>query len=76
MSGETGDMSASRISRLGWYARRAAAMSPAEVTWRTRDQVLRVLAVIRLAEVFSVHASVHEAAGSTGRSRQAVVPVP
>jgi len=41
-----------------------------------RDQVLRVLAVIRLAEVFSVHASVHEAAGSTGRSRQAVVPVP
>jgi hypothetical protein len=28
-------------SQLGWYARRAAAMSPAEVTWRARDQVLR-----------------------------------
>ena len=36
-------MSTSRSSRLGWYARRAAAMSPAEVTWRTRDQVLRAL---------------------------------
>ena len=34
-------MSATRISRLGWYARRAAAMSPAEVAWRARDQVLR-----------------------------------
>jgi Heparinase II/III-like protein/Heparinase II/III N-terminus len=34
-------MSASRTSRLGWYARRAAAMSPAEVAWRARDQVLR-----------------------------------
>jgi Heparinase II/III-like protein/Heparinase II/III N-terminus len=28
-------------SRLGWYLRRVAAMSPAEVVWRTRDQVLR-----------------------------------
>jgi Heparinase II/III-like protein/Heparinase II/III N-terminus len=36
-------MSVSRISRLGWYARRAAAMSPAEATWRTRDQVVRAL---------------------------------
>ena len=34
-------MSASGTSQLGWYARRAAAMSPAEVTWRARDQVLR-----------------------------------
>src|SRR5258706_15401165 len=39
-----------------------------------QDQVLRVLAVIRLAEVFSVHASVHEAAGSAARSRRAAVP--
>jgi anti-sigma B factor antagonist len=38
------------------------------------DQVLRVLAVTRLAEVFSVHASVDEAAGSPGRSRRAAVP--
>jgi anti-sigma B factor antagonist len=40
-----------------------------------QDQVLRVLAVIRLAEVFSVHASVDEAAGSSRRCRRAAVPV-
>ena len=34
-------MSASAVSRLGWYARRAAQMSPAEVAWRVRDQVVR-----------------------------------
>ena len=34
-------MSPTAISRLGWYARRAAAMSPAEVAWRARDQALR-----------------------------------
>jgi hypothetical protein len=28
-------------SRLGWYARRAARMSPAELAWRTRDQLVR-----------------------------------
>src|SRR5260370_4172185 len=39
-----------------------------------QDQVLRVLAVIRLAEVFSVHASVDEAAGIARRSRRAAVP--
>jgi anti-sigma B factor antagonist len=38
------------------------------------DQVLRILTVTRLAEVFSVHASVDEAAGSAGRSRRAAVP--
>ena len=36
-------MSPTVISRLRWYARRAAAMSPAEVAWRARDQVLRAL---------------------------------
>jgi anti-sigma B factor antagonist len=40
-----------------------------------QDQVLRVLAVTRLAEVFPVHGSVDEAAASAGRSRQAAVPV-
>jgi len=35
-------MSGTRTSRLGWYARRATAMSPAEVGWRVRDQVLRI----------------------------------
>ena len=29
-------------SQLGWYARRLARMSPAEVPWRARDQVLRL----------------------------------
>ena len=40
-----------------------------------RDQVLRVLAVTRLAGVFSVHASVEQAAGGTGRSPLIAVPV-
>ena len=29
-------------SRLGWYARRAARMSPAEVAWRARDQAMHL----------------------------------
>jgi hypothetical protein len=33
-------MSATPASRLGWYGRRIARMSPAEVAWRARDQVL------------------------------------
>jgi anti-sigma B factor antagonist len=40
-----------------------------------QDQVLRVLAVVQLADVFRVHASVDEAAGSAARSRRAAVPV-
>ena len=40
-----------------------------------QGQVLRVLAVIRLDEVFSVHASVHEAASRAGRFRRAVEPL-
>jgi len=35
-------MSTDGNSRLGWYARRLARMSPAEVPWRARDQVLKV----------------------------------
>ncbi len=34
-------MNATPASRLGWYARRVARMSPAEVAWRARDQVLQ-----------------------------------
>jgi anti-anti-sigma factor len=41
-----------------------------------QDQVLRVLAAIRLAGVFSVHASVGQAAGSAGRSPLMAGPVP
>ena len=35
-------MSTPRTSRLGWYLRRVARMSPAEVTWRARDQARQV----------------------------------
>ena len=35
-------MSAATTSRLGWYIRRAAQMSPAEIAWRARDQAVRV----------------------------------
>jgi hypothetical protein len=31
-----------RTERIGWYARRAARMSPAEMAWRARDQALQV----------------------------------
>jgi anti-sigma B factor antagonist len=41
-----------------------------------QDQVLRILAVTRLAGVFSVHASVEQAASSARRSRLAAVAVP
>ena len=34
-------MSTAVTSRLGWYARRAALMSPSEIFWRARDQVVR-----------------------------------
>jgi hypothetical protein len=35
-------VSALSTSRLGWYMRRAARMSPAEMTWRTRDRALQL----------------------------------
>ena len=38
-------MNATPTSRLGWYARRIARMSPAEVAWRARDQVLQAALV-------------------------------
>ena len=38
-------------------------------------QVLRVLAITRLIDVFSVHVSVDEAAGSARRSRADAAPV-
>ena len=40
-----------------------------------RQPVLRVLAITRLVDDFSVHASVEEAADSAGRSRRVVVPL-
>ena len=35
-------MTSSLSARLGWYARRAARMSPAEVGWRARDKALQL----------------------------------
>jgi anti-sigma B factor antagonist len=40
-----------------------------------QHQVLRVLALTRLIDVFSVHVSVDEAASSAGLSRRAAAPV-
>ncbi len=40
-----------------------------------QQQVLRVLTLTRLIDVFSVHAGVDEAAGSAGRSRPVPAPV-
>jgi anti-sigma B factor antagonist len=40
-----------------------------------QQQVLRVLTLTRLIDVFPVHASVAEAAGSAGHSPRVVVPV-
>ncbi len=40
-----------------------------------QHQVVRVLALTRLIDVFAVHVSVDEAAASAGRSRQAAAPV-
>ena len=34
-------VSMARTTRLGWYRRRVAGMSPAEVAWRVRDEALR-----------------------------------
>jgi anti-sigma B factor antagonist len=40
-----------------------------------QQQVLRVLTLTRLIDVFPVHASVAEAACSAGRARQVAMPV-
>ncbi len=40
-----------------------------------QQQVLRVLTLTRLIDVFSVHASVDEAVGNPGRSRRMAAPV-
>jgi len=36
-------VTAPRASRIGWYARRMARMSPAEAAWRFRDQALKAV---------------------------------
>jgi len=65
-------MSAVRISRLGWYARRLARMSPAEVAWRARDQVLRAAWVVRQVRPDQITADAPPPAGQ--RRFTAVLP--
>ena len=52
-------MSALHTARLGWYARRAARMSPAEIAWRARDHALQAAWSSRQVtrEQVSAHAS-------------------
>jgi len=40
-------VSALHIPQVGWYARRIARMSPAEVTWRARDRLLQAAWSVR-----------------------------
>jgi hypothetical protein len=65
-------MSTSRISQLGWYARRVAAMSPAEVAWRVHDQVLRAAWAPRQVTREQLTADMPPSAG--GRRFVAVLP--
>ncbi len=65
-------MSQGRTAQLGWYLRRAAAMSPAEVTWRVRDQALRALWSRRQVRPGQLGAQVPVPAGD--RKFAAVVP--
>ncbi len=65
-------MSAARASRLGWYARRVARMSPAEVIWRARDQALH--AVWSGRQVSREQIAVGPSPLSAGRRFTAVLP--
>ncbi len=65
-------MSAVRTSRLGWYARRLARMSPAEVPWRARDHVLRLAWSRRQVTREQVAAAAPQPAGGPGLA--AVLP--
>ena len=65
-------MSGFSPGRLGWYARRAARMSPAEVAWRARDQAA-ALAWSRRQVKPGQQATAVAAAG-TGGSFTAVLP--
>lgn len=59
-------------SRLGWYLRRVAAMSPAEVAWRARDQALR--AAWSLRQVRPGQVTVDTPPPDSGREFAAVLP--
>ena len=60
------------VSRLGWYARRVARMSPSEVAWRVRDQILKAVWSLRQVRPGQVDASAQRVAD--GRRFTAVLP--
>lgn len=62
----------SMILRLGWYARRIARMSPSEVAWRTRDQILKAAWSSRQVRPGQVSGEGQRLAG--GRRFTAVLP--
>ena len=66
-------MTTVQASRLGWYARRMARMSPAEVVWRARDQALQ--AVWSRRQVSREQVAVVAPARPGGRTFTAVLPV-
>jgi anti-sigma B factor antagonist len=55
--------------------RRQARHAGGELLVAAQQQVLRVLTLTRLIDVFPVHASVAEAVGSAGRSPRVAMPV-
>jgi anti-sigma B factor antagonist len=58
------------------YARKHARQAGGDVLLAApQQQVLRILAITRLVDVFRVHASVAEAAGSAAGSQRVVVPM-
>jgi hypothetical protein len=56
-------VSASMTSRLGWYARRASRMSPAEAAWRGRDKILQAAWSSRQVSRGQILAGVREMVG-------------
>ena len=65
-------MSTTRTSRLGWYRRRLARMSPAELAWRARDEARQVAWFRRQVRRDQLGAAVPMAAGE--RPFTAVLP--
>ena len=59
-------MSSAATSRLGWYARRAARMAPAEVAWRGRDQILRLIWSARQVRPDQTAAAIRPMPGERG----------
>jgi hypothetical protein len=74
-AGQARGPSKSGASRLGWYARRVARMSPAEVAWRARDQAVALAWSRRQVSRAELTAAAARLAGPAGGRRfTAVLP--